>query len=220
MMTNKTDTTDLNLVANEGHLNPRVPITYLPWCSMCQPIRYNRITKPAAVIHLTLTRLTDLFVYLTKNDSERFLLLLWLMEQTLSSSNEWSLRARFLGPTWGPSGTDRTQVGTMLAPWTLLPGIITCVCLQTIKLGVIWQQMSLVAGVSCVKLTWQTTLLSGMAPFTEIQLTALYHPFVTKGYFNREFFILCSNIIHHYLHDVSNRTPVYFDADTYAQTYP
>ena len=28
----------------------------------------------------------------------------------------------FVGPTWGPSGTDRTQVGPMLAPWTLLSG--------------------------------------------------------------------------------------------------
>ena len=25
-----------------------------------------------------------------------------------------------MGPTWGPSGADRTQVGPMLAPWTLL----------------------------------------------------------------------------------------------------
>ena len=30
--------------------------------------------------------------------------------------------ARFTGPTWGTSGTDRTQVGPMLAPWTLLSG--------------------------------------------------------------------------------------------------
>ena len=34
-----------------------------------------------------------------------------------------SLIARFMGPTWGPSGADRTQVGTMLAPWTLLSGL-------------------------------------------------------------------------------------------------
>ena len=33
------------------------------------------------------------------------------------------LVARFMGPTWGPSGADRTQVGPMLAPWTLLSGI-------------------------------------------------------------------------------------------------
>ena len=31
--------------------------------------------------------------------------------------------ARFMGPTWGPPGADRTQVGPMLAPWTLLSGM-------------------------------------------------------------------------------------------------
>ena len=31
-----------------------------------------------------------------------------------------TLLARFMGPTWGPSGAGRTQVGPMLAPWTLL----------------------------------------------------------------------------------------------------
>ena len=30
-----------------------------------------------------------------------------------------TLIARFMGPTWDPSGTDRTQVGPMLAPWYL-----------------------------------------------------------------------------------------------------
>ena len=33
-----------------------------------------------------------------------------------------TLIARFIGPTWGPSGADRTQVGPMLAPRTLLSG--------------------------------------------------------------------------------------------------
>ena len=32
------------------------------------------------------------------------------------------LIARFMGPTWGPSGADRTQVGPTMAPWTLLSG--------------------------------------------------------------------------------------------------
>ena len=40
-----------------------------------------------------------------------------------------SLIARFMGPTWGPSGADRTQVGPTLAPWTLLPGLAR-VCLK------------------------------------------------------------------------------------------
>ena len=38
------------------------------------------------------------------------------------------LIAKFLRPTWGPSGADRTQVGPMLGPWTLLSGTIySCV---------------------------------------------------------------------------------------------
>ena len=35
-----------------------------------------------------------------------------------------TLIARFIGTTWGPSGADRTQVGPMLAPWTLWSGYI------------------------------------------------------------------------------------------------
>ena len=35
------------------------------------------------------------------------------------------LIARFMGPTWGPSGTDRAQMGPMLAPWTLLSGMFS-----------------------------------------------------------------------------------------------
>ena len=31
-----------------------------------------------------------------------------------------------MGPTWGPYGADRTQVGPMLAPWTLLSGVFHC----------------------------------------------------------------------------------------------
>ena len=33
-----------------------------------------------------------------------------------------ALIARFMGPTWGTSGADRTRVGPMLVPWTLLSG--------------------------------------------------------------------------------------------------
>ena len=34
----------------------------------------------------------------------------------------YTLIARFMGPTWGPLGAGRTQVGPMLAAWTLLSG--------------------------------------------------------------------------------------------------
>ena len=30
--------------------------------------------------------------------------------------------AKFMGPTWGPTGSCRPQMGPMLAPWTLLSG--------------------------------------------------------------------------------------------------
>ena len=33
-----------------------------------------------------------------------------------------TLIERFMGPTWGPPGANRTQVGPMLAPWTLQYG--------------------------------------------------------------------------------------------------
>ena len=33
------------------------------------------------------------------------------------------LMARLMEQTWGPSGTDGTQLGLMLAPWTLLSGL-------------------------------------------------------------------------------------------------
>ena len=32
---------------------------------------------------------------------------------------------RFMGPTWGPPGSCRPQVGPMLAPWTLLSGLFS-----------------------------------------------------------------------------------------------
>ena len=41
---------------------------------------------------------------------------------TTNRTSIWTQRARFMGPTWGPSGADRTQVGPMLVPWTLLSG--------------------------------------------------------------------------------------------------
>ena len=34
------------------------------------------------------------------------------------------LRARFMGPTWGPLGANRTQVGPMRATWTLFFGTL------------------------------------------------------------------------------------------------
>ena len=51
------------------------------------------------------------------------------------------LIARFMGPTWGPSGANRTQMGPMLASWTLLSRMaIWCVisCHNLYKHNKIW----------------------------------------------------------------------------------
>ena len=42
--------------------------------------------------------------------------LLPIMGSTQYRALTTALIARFMGPTWGSSGTDRTQVGPMLAP--------------------------------------------------------------------------------------------------------
>ena len=38
------------------------------------------------------------------------------------SEFSWSQIAKFMGPTWGPPGSCRPQMGPVLAPWTLLWG--------------------------------------------------------------------------------------------------
>ena len=59
-----------------------------------------------------------------------------------------ALIARFVGPTWGPSGADRTQVGPMLAPWTLLSGFfVTVTPTQTWSIPIITWLNNIVSNV-------------------------------------------------------------------------
>ena len=46
------------------------------------------------------------------------------INDSISSLTKTSQIARFMGPTWGPSGADRSKVGPILTPWTLLSGTI------------------------------------------------------------------------------------------------
>ena len=39
---------------------------------------------------------------------------------------------KFMGPTWGPPGSCRLQMGPMLAPWTLLSGLISYIHSMTL----------------------------------------------------------------------------------------
>ena len=65
-----------------------------------------------------------------KNVCDQYIKKYWLANKISSFTHHhmggsaWMCRspliARFMGPTWAPPGSDRTQVGPMLAPWTLL----------------------------------------------------------------------------------------------------
>ena len=51
---------------------------------------------------------------------------------------------RFMGPTWGPSGADRTQVDPMWAPWTLLSGPIFLLLFKRRRITSMWNADCLV----------------------------------------------------------------------------
>ena len=57
--------------------------------------------------------------YMPTTTASRFVMRSMLTFQYFWGS-DYTLIARFMGPTWGPSRADRTQVGPMLAPWSLL----------------------------------------------------------------------------------------------------
>ena len=55
-----------------------------------------------------------------------------------------SLIAKFMGPTWGPSGAGRTQVGPMLAPWILQSGMRSkLLALNLCFIGIKWVNSTL-----------------------------------------------------------------------------
>ena len=49
-----------------------------------------------------------------------------------------ALITRFMGPIWGLPGTDRAQVGSILAPWSLLSGGIDGVEQMGFQLPITW----------------------------------------------------------------------------------
>ena len=95
------------------------------------------------------------------------------------------LIAWFMGPTWGPSGADKTQVGSMLAPWTLLSGFIT-MCLKVI-LGP-YQRLilfSMISNCFCgysVVFVWES-LCRTIENFLSLLVTILIHKAVKDAKF-------------------------------------
>ena len=70
-----------------------------------------------------------------------------VVEKTVGLPMMWDAMtqiAKFMGPTWGPPGSYRPQMGPMLAPWTLLSGDVhesPCACDPYLDAGscCIWQ---------------------------------------------------------------------------------
>ena len=93
------------------------------------------------------------------------------------------LIARFMGPTWGPSGTDRTQVGPMLPLWTLLPGTAQSLRGQPLHfirctLGLLTQITATLDSISFIHQSDQ--------PCVQGWLTCLYEIVVTKSLVNEK----------------------------------
>ena len=49
----------------------------------------------------------------------------WIIDGQHNMEENTPQIAKFMGPTWGPPGSCRPQMGPMLAPWTLLSGIFS-----------------------------------------------------------------------------------------------
>ena len=82
---------------------PRATISRVSWASLC-----STETKTVAPTS-TRTSVTDI-----------------VFSEIRACINDYipSLTARFIGPTWGPYGADMSHVSPMLAPRTLLSGIL------------------------------------------------------------------------------------------------
>ena len=86
------------------------------------------------------------------NRTSNMLVMVWKMalwhQAIIWTNTELALIARSMGPTWGRTGDDRTQMGPMLALWTLLSGSSVLVhmmawshkvhCYQDCSLTYIW----------------------------------------------------------------------------------
>ena len=67
--------------------------------------------------------LTNLLNPLLKNNCHN-ICLVSIIKKSDKTKMKQSQIPRFTGPTWGPPGSCRPQMGPMLAPWTLLSGIV------------------------------------------------------------------------------------------------
>ena len=108
-------------------------VTHVPWCmsgSLNRGGGENVPDIPGAYATRNFTYLARGPCHMVRCPQESDSSYLHIFARGIYSEITTSLIARFMGPTWGPPGADRTQVGPMLAPWTLLSGLLRGCCVD------------------------------------------------------------------------------------------
>ena len=105
------------------------------WMWHANPIKVHWQKGKIRIIHVQIASWLEAWFWIQRRDkvldtwgegtqpNEKY----WNMVIFLGSVLLYSLIARFMGPTWGPSGSCRPQMGPMLAPRTLLSGLLLVV---------------------------------------------------------------------------------------------
>ena len=101
-----------------------------------------------------------------------------------------SLISRIMGPTWGPSGADRTHVGPMWAPWTWLSGMI-CFCDFMHEIIYILLEAS-----DCAIPLWiASNSFTLTLAFVSLPVASLALPSVGRGVFLAQVITICCTIV-------------------------
>ena len=95
-----------------------------------------------------------------------------------SNSLMWSSQiARFVGPTWGPSGADMKQADPILAPWTLLSGFTST------EMRLKWPAVSQ----TLMIWYWDSKRSNGYRAIRQICIGFGYRPHLARMIYYREF---------------------------------
>ena len=94
--------------------------------------------------------------------------------------------SKFHGPTWGPSGADRTQVGPKLVPWPSLSGWVTVSVVTKLKPDAVQILCDLAALVlACDMSDIFTHRMPPLRPFCLWAVPSLCWPSIAACFYNR-----------------------------------
>ena len=121
--------------------------------TFCKDFKINKNNDPENIRNISINnlwvqeyiRLILLYVFLKQVNTVFGDAVLETMFMITSSISP--MIARFMGPTWGPPGSCLPQMGPMLAPWTLLSGILhhtSCDMLHHFTSYILWYPFLLI----------------------------------------------------------------------------